>query len=228
VSTTVQNIYDQVCFAMLEDGGFTSGVYTEARFLHSLSTVLLDFCQRTGLVKNIFTEMINAGVSLYQVPEDIIEPQTCFVGGRLIERISRTELDSNVFEWPRQWGQPKYWHEDNLDVKFLELVPKPDFNGTNIEGDEPPYGTYDDFFPTQRNLTIVGAAAPDQTTWVLGDTLQIIPDSFTSYLVYGILEDIFGADGETADPQRRLYVKTRYEEGIALAVNLIGEEPEDN
>jgi hypothetical protein len=225
--TTVQQIHDSVCFAMLEDGSFTSGTFSEAQFLSTFSTVILDFCQKTGMVKKIFTEMISAGVSQYQVPDDLMEPQLCFVGGRLIEKTGRADLDSNIFQWPKQWGQPKYWHEDNLEVKFVELVPKPDWNGTNIAGTGPPYGKYDDFYPTEKNLTIVGSAAPVKTTWVLGDTIEIVPDIFVGYLVYGILAQIFSADSETKDPSRASYALMRFNEGIQLAEFLLDEEDEE-
>ncbi len=230
MSTTVNQVYQIVCRTLLEPNGFVLGVFSEARFLDALAVVLLDWAQRTGLTKHIYTEMISAGVSEYIVPDAIMEPQLCFVGGKLIEKTTDAELNQNHFEWKRQWDVPRQWHEDSLAPKRIELYPIPNYNGTNIPGGQPPYGKYvdgsgnPDFFPSERNLTIVGPAAPSKNTWALGDTLDAIEDCFVHYLAYGILAQIFSADGETKDVARGHYARARYEEGVSLAKALAAEE----
>jgi hypothetical protein len=224
MSVTVQQVYDRVTAVMLEDGGFVLGVFSQSQFLEVFGVVILDFAQRAALVKNIFTTPIYAGVPQYIVPDDVMKPELCFVGGKIIEKVFEVELMTGHFEWRRQWGPPRQWHEDNLAPKRLELFPKPDFNGASYPGDTPPIGKYGDFFPADHNLTMVGPAAPDQATWALGDPIQDVPDSFCLYLAYGVLAQIFGADGETRDAQRALYCRTRYEEGISLADAISREE----
>jgi hypothetical protein len=224
VSLLVSDIYAVVCDALMEPGGFVLGVCTEAQFLNALAVVMLDFSQRGTINMNIFTEMITAGNSKYIVPEDLMEPQLCFVGGRLIEKVTEADLTQGHFEWKREWGPPRQWHEDNLPVKQIELFPKPDFNGAEVDGDAPPIGTYDGFFPSQHNLTIVGPQAPSKTAWTLADTLDDVADSFGYYISYGILEQIFSADGENRDLQRAAYAKARKDEGIAISNALAQEE----
>jgi len=224
VSLTVQQIYDTVTAVCLEPNGFVLGVCTEDQFLNALAVVMLDFSQRGTININIFTEMITAGNSIYIVPEDLMEPELCFVGGRIIEKVTEADLTQGHFEWKKKWGPPRQWHEDNLPVKQIELFPKPDFNGAEVEGDTPPIGTYGDFFPGQHNLTIVGPQAPSKTAWTLGDTLDDVPDSFGYYISYGILEQIFSADGELKDLQRAAYCKSRKEEGISISNCLAQEE----
>jgi hypothetical protein len=213
----VATIYARVCAALLEPNGLALGIVTEAQFLNALADVLLDFSQQAPLDKQIFTELIQAGVGEYIVPDDLMAPELCFVGGKLIEKTTEADLTRGHFEWRRQWGPPKQWHEDSLEVKRVELFPKPDYNGTNIAGEEPPIGHYDDFYPAERNLTIVGPAAPSKTAWEAGDTLDGIPDSFTHYLTYGVLEKIFSSESELRDVQRAAYCRSRFDEGISLA-----------
>jgi hypothetical protein len=221
---TVQEIYDQVCYALLEDGGLVLGVFTEAAFLEALAVVLLDFSQRASLDKHIFTEMVNAGVSEYIVPDVLMEPEMCFIGGRLIEKVSEADLTAGHLDWRMQWGVPRQWHEDNLDTKRLQVFPKPDYNGTNIAGSTALIGKYNDWFPSERNLTMVGPAAPSKVAWTLTDTIDGVPNSFSNYIVYGILAQVFSAEAETRDVQRAMYCRTRFEEGIALANALARED----
>ncbi len=220
MAVTVLTVYEQVCYALCEDGGFVLGVFTEAQFLEALAVVLLDFSQRSPIDKHIYTTQIQAAVSEYTVPDDVMVPELCFVGGRVIEKVTEPDLTQGHLQWKGQTDTPRQWHEDNLAPKRLQLFPKPNYSGAPIPGG----GKYGGFFPSERNLTMVGPAAPSQTSWGIGDTLDGIPDSFTYYLVYGILEQIFSAEGETRDVQRALYCRTRYNEGIALASAIAREE----
>ena len=224
MSLLVSDIYKVVTSILLEPNGLVLGIVTDQQFLDALAVVMLDFSQRGTINMNIFTEMIVAGNSQYIVPEDLMEPQLCFVGGRIIEKVTEADLTQGHFEWKKKWGPPRQWHEDNLPVKTIELFPNPDFNGQDIPGDVPPIGTYGDFFPRQHNLTIVGPQAPSVTTWGMGDTLDDVPDSFGYYISYGILEQIFSADGENRDLQRAAYAKARKDEGIAISNSLAQEE----
>jgi len=230
--TSVQTIYGQVCYTLCEDppNGLTLGMVTLQQFLDILGVVLLDFCQRTGLVKTIFTAPIKAGVSLYQVPDDLMKPELAFVSGKIKERVTEDDLTNGHFKWRTENGWPRQWHEDNLPPKYMELYPRPSFNGVSYPGTTLPIGKYGDFFPADNNLTMIGAAAPDITAWTLVDSsgnpvyLQAISDVFTPYLVYGILEQIFSADGEMRDLQRAAYCRTRFLEAVTLAEHIARED----
>ncbi len=226
MSVTVQELYDVCTTVLLEDLGFVLGVFSEQQFLDVLAVVLLDFAQRAALGKTIFTEMISAGVAVYTVPDTLMKPELAFIGGKLIEKVTEADLTTGHFEWRKQWGPPRQWHEDNLNPKKIELFPKPDFNGANIPGDVPPIGTFGDFFPIQHNLSLVGPASPSKTAWTLADTLDpsIVPDQFLSAIVYGILEQVFSTEAELKDDQRALYCRTRYGEYVALAESLCRED----
>ena len=224
MSFTVQDIYGQCCYALLEDAGLTLGVITEQQFLDIFGVVILDFAQRASLVKNIFTTTIYAGRAQYTVPDDVMKPELCFVGGRIIEKVAEADLMQGHFEWRKQWGPARQWHEDNLAPKRLEVFPTPDLNGVAYSGTTPPVGEYDVFNPSDHNLTIIGPAAPDQVTWSLGDVVPDVPDSLSPYLVYGVLAQVFSGDNELRDIQRSAYCKARWQEMISLCDSIAREE----
>ncbi len=233
MSTTIQTLYNQCCYALCEDGGLTLGLFTEQQFLDILGVVILDFAQRTGLYKNIYTQTINAGVPQYTVPDNVIEPELCFVGGKIIEHVTEQDLSTGHYAWRKQKGWPKQWHQDNLPPKSIELFPSPEVNGvayTAPSGQPGPYGVYNDFKPNDRNLTMIGATGPTITSWTLTDgegnpvLLECVPDSFSPYIVYGVLEQVFSAEGETRDLQRAAYCRTRWLEGVNLANSICRED----
>lgn len=216
MSVSVQNLYSRITEILLEPGGFVLGVFTEAQFLHVLAAVAQDFAQRSPLDKKIFTTMVNAGVSEYVMPDDVMKPELCFIGGKLIEKSHEAELARGHIDWRRQTGPPRQWHEDSLAVKRLELFPTPDFNGANIPGDTLPIGKYGEFYPAERNLTVIGPGGPNKTAWTLADSIDI-PASFGPYLMFGVLEQIFSSESELRDLQRATYCRARYEEGIEVS-----------
>lgn len=218
MSVTVQTIVTQVEFALLEDGAFVLGRITQQQVLDILGIVILDFVQRAQLFWNIFTQRQVTGTSVYTVPDNVLRADSCFVAGRLMEKVTEEDLAYGVNKWRNVNDTPRQFHEDNLPPKSFETFPKPIATGA-VDG-----GTYGKFLPAENNLTIVGPAAPNQTTWAITDTLQSIPDPFTNYLVYGILEQVFSGENELRDMQRAAYCRTRFNEGIALAIAIVNED----
>jgi hypothetical protein len=233
--TTVLSLYQTVCWVLLEDKGFVLGVVTPQQFLDILGVVMLDFTQKAALYKNIFTTPIQAGQAQYVVPDDVMKPEVCFVGGKIIEKVTEADLTTGHYKWRTKNGYPHQWHEDNLAPKLVELFPIPNFNGVIYAGDDStPIGQYGVFNPADNNLTMVGPAAPDITAWTFLDgegnpvVLQDVPDSFAHYIYYGILEQIFSGENECRDEQRSLYARARYQEGISLANSIALEEMDEN
>ncbi len=80
------------------------------------------------------------------------------------------------------------------------------------------YGTISVIVPSAGNLMMSSTAIPTYTkTYALTDIIQGIPDSFTVYLKYGVLERVFKMDGEMKDSLRERYCKARFQEGVSLA-----------
>lgn len=217
MSTTVQDLYQRLSWDFLEDAGLVLGTLTSAQFLHYLEEAVLDFCEQTSLVKKIFTQQIMLAEPQYTIPDDI-RVQACFVGGVYLDHSSIEELYNSEYEWATKVGTPQCWFQDGLPVNKIQLFPIPDYTGTEIEGDTPPIGTYGTFAPTQRNFTAVGSANPTTLTLALIDNIPSeIPDSFTPYLLYRVMQRVFSLDGEAKDLQRSYYCEARWKEGISIA-----------
>lgn len=86
-----------------------------------------------------------------------------------------------------------------------------------IETPVPLFGTISDLVSSNGNLTLVATGKPIQTSYVLTDRIEILPDSWVPYIKYGILAVVFGRDGETRDVLRERYCSARLQEGINLA-----------
>lgn len=224
MSTTVQEIYQRVSWDLLENSGLVLGTVTPAQFLDYLAEAILEFCQGAGLVRKIFTQQIFMGQTQYLAPDDILLIQHCFVGGKYIDPTTLEELQNSEYEWPKQSGPPRAWFQDGQPESEIQLFPNPIYTGTAIAGSTPPIGNYDTFAPEENNLTIVGSAGPTTIAVDLtGNIPPEVPDSFTPYLGYRVLQRIFSTDGEAKDTQRAIYCGARWQEGISLAAAIRGE-----
>jgi hypothetical protein len=86
-----------------------------------------------------------------------------------------------------------------------------------LDAPNPGYGVFADLVPSTNNLTLMGTASPYQIENIGPQTyVEIVPDSFTPYLKYGILARIFGADSELRDLQKSAYCHSRYSEGTSI------------
>lgn len=211
MSVTVASLFTTVSYDLLEDTGLAIGIVTQQEFLDMLGLVIMDFLRRTRLIWKVYTQQIISGTSVYPVPELNPEVIQVYVNAQLV---GQTDLffPANLTYSVDTGATIQQWHEDQLGIQKFELLPIPNFTGT--AGGFPAYGT---FGVGARNVTIVVSSLASKETWGAGDTLDTIPDTFTPYLVYGVLEKIFSMDGESKDEQRALYCRSRYEEGITLA-----------
>ena len=217
---TVGSVYQTICWVLLEDTGLKLGIVTDDKFLAYVSEVVTDFLNRTRLVKTIFTQQINLGVGQYIIPEDLAEVEDVFVGGRLVERTTLEQLGYETPNWRTKIGPTRAWHVDGLPFKTIEITPLPYWQGAEYQGPQAPFGKYGDFWPDDRNLTLVGPASTTVTLLGLGDTLPVVPDPFSIYIGYGTMAKIFSDDAESKDIQRAAYCGARYEEAISIAKSI--------
>ena len=90
------------------------------------------------------------------------------------------------------------------------------------------FGTISNLVPSSANLMMSSTALPVQSkTYELTDLIQGIPDSFTVYLKYGVIERVFKMDGEMKDELRARYCAARFQEGVNLARAIMQEVEED-
>lgn len=214
MSVTVATVYNMVCWDLLEDFGLNLGIVTQTEFLDMLGLVLMDFLQRTSIKQVVYTQQITSGTSVYSIPEANPELFSVFYNANLLD-YSGVFAPGDVFFSVTQGATPVSWHQDQLPIQKVEIRPIPNFTGAAGAG---AYGTFE---VGSRNVSVVVSTLASKETWGAGDTLDTIPDTFTPYLVFGILEKIFSMDGESKDQQRALYCRSRYEEGIAVACSIV-------
>lgn len=84
-------------------------------------------------------------------------------------------------------------------------------------------GTISSLVSSALNTTMLCTLKPVATAFTMDEVIDFVPDSFISYLAYGVLAKVFSRDGETRDATREKYAMNRFEEGIALGKALSDE-----
>jgi hypothetical protein len=227
--TTVGNLYDQACYALLEDWqmgllpGLTLGMVTEQDWLDYFGIVFQDWLSKTGLTYNIFTQQVRQFTSQYLVPVDIQRILHCFLGGQYLERVHQQSLDDFNAAWQGCSGVPYYWFDDGLPIKTIQIAPTPSMSGIPytipLPDPGPPYGEYGSIDPLSGNLTMIGTQGmtAEEIELTMATVIPFVPDSFCHYLGYGVLYKIFAGDSEAKDEQRAHLCNARFQEGVNLA-----------
>lgn len=216
MSVTVQTIYNTICYDLLEDGGLVLGLVTFEQFINLLNLTILDMQTETEIIQAVYTQQITIGVAQYNVPDSLLRVDSAFCAGRLLSPSTVPELTAAIRGWRRaNTGVPQRWHEDELPIRLVELVPAPNYTGTAITGSSASTFWVAGASPAQhRNLTFVGPAQPS-TVSQLSDAIPLLPDDpVLGYIGFGILERIFSGENELRDPQRALFCGASYREGI--------------
>lgn len=213
VSFRVQDCYQTVCYALLEDSGLTLGLVTVQNFLDLFADVFLDFMNRTGLVQEIFTQQLNFNQSTYLSPLDITTITECFVGGVQLDHTSLQDLDEWRYNWRSVMDTPQWWHEDGLPPSTFEVAANPNYTGAGYKMPvdpalQPPFGVYGVFnaAPAVKSTGVVSTVGT-AVTWLTGD---IFNTGWGSY--YPVLNITIGG---TAYPLETVPTTT----GLTLAVS---------
>ena len=213
MATTIQSLVDRISNDLLEPNppGLLTGLVTQQQILDYIGLAVTDFLRDTGIIQTIATQQIVSGTSQYVVPDRMVDATYAFANSRIIEQV---DLSSNYLtgHW-QKLGQTKAFHRDGLPVKTIELIPPPNWTGA--------VAVANSFQPGGRNLTLCGPSLASKEQFLIGDTIDTIPDTFTGYIVFAVLEKIFSADGETKDAQRAAYCHSRVEEGMLLGRSIL-------
>ena len=141
---SVAEIYTRVFDYILEPNGPTTGVLTEQQVLDYLTEVVIDFLGAGALVSKPFVQLLQFGTGQYMYSDQLLSVLMAFVNERIISPETADELDSLLRSWRKaQPAMPRYWHEDRLPPKNVEIVPSPNFEGQYFAttGGAPFYGT---------------------------------------------------------------------------------------
>lgn len=109
------------------------------------------------------------------------------------------ELDTSVTLWPSGSDTPITWWQTTLAQQRLGIAPVPDNVGA-------------------LNLLYVALST---TLTGLGVALAI-PDDWAPYVLWGTLQELLSSDGPAFDPLRAQYCSKRYDEGVELALVMLG------
>ena len=126
------SIYAQCCDVLLEPGGLQLGLLTDDQFYVLANEVLIDFYEKTGIVKNVFNIQMSAGTSTYAEPDQMSEIDTALAGQTYLHRSSGYYLDNSDPAWALQSNAPTMFREDELPISQLQLSPTPNLTGNDI------------------------------------------------------------------------------------------------
>lgn len=244
---TVNQIYQEVCYDLLEDPveggghGLILGLLSVQQFIDLLNETLTEFTKESGISQTIFTETVMGGQPSYPVPAPIMRPDDVFLAGVILEQSDIATLSRYIPRFRYLQAYPTSWHDDNMPNQTLELAPVPNYNSSFIRGPnfpDPPHGQFGSFsVQVETPIGVLVTQTPDVSLALtiigptdiapvaaLTDTIQLIPDDIAlTYLAAGVLSRIFGGDSEEMDPGRADWCRNLFDEGIELMKQYFGE-----
>lgn len=125
------------------------------------------------------------------------------------------------------YGTIRNWTAGDIDVQATEPfygTIRDESGGVALLPSGPFLGTIRGMAFSKGNLSLIGTAAVFDQNPTLTSIVELIPDSFSAFISYGVLARIFGNDGETKDEIRRRYCAARYDEGVMLGKLIMAEE----
>lgn len=185
----VQDIYDDVCNALLEPNGLVLGMVTEDDFLRFYGEVYQDFLQGAGIIKKLANVVTVSGTSIYEKPEYAMEAEEAAYDRNYLHREDAFTLDALSASWKNQSGPPRRWHEDRLEVRHFEIQPVPARSGYSVTMAASLYGTisakslpvdFDVSVSAPLYGVIGGFSGPiylEAGAWGLGTIADLVPDS---------------------------------------------------
>lgn len=205
--TTSRELLEEIQRHMLEpviDGGQTWSVWTNTQVVKYLNERLTRFELETGLIKQITTIPVAAGVATVDLPTNLVDLYrlTWLQSGvtYVLNTVDKFTMDNGQPGWEVTTDTPWGYIEDPLDPLTIQLVPTPTSAGT--------LGVYMAF---------------DLGTMTGGvDEILPIPNCFTPAIKYGVMADMLSQEGEANDPERSSYCENRYQEGVQIARLLLG------
>ena len=205
-------VANNIIYRTLENGAADAAfptllttMFSSSEILDSLNRVQQKFLLDTGMntVRTAFPG--NPGQNQYALPTDSIRPRRLTWQDasdglvRALTQVETWELDQGYQQWPSDAAIPIAWLEDDLPQQQVQLAATPSNPGAVT------------LLYVQLAATLTGA----------GVALSI-PDDWTTYILWGALQELLSSDGPAFDPMRAQYCGRRYEEGVELAKVVLG------
>ena len=211
MSVTDTYIANSVIYSMLENGAADANfptllttMFTQQEIVDSMNRVQQAFLLATGMIVTRTVVAASPGQGKYPTPTNSIRPRrlTWQDGAgniRILTLADTWELDNGEPDWASDTGTPFAWWETTLGQQQVAVAPTPDA-------------------PGQINLLYIALST---TLTGLGVPLTV-PDDWSPYILWGTLAELLSSDGQSFDPVRANYCKTRYDEGVELANLVLG------
>ena len=183
--------------ATFSSGQTTHPLFTQTEMLGYLEDAQSDFLTKVRPVYNTDTKAITNGVRYYTQPANAIRLESiAIVSGDKpqLKNVSQSELDMEDPNWMSAITPsplPTRWFQDQIENARYGFKSLPQV------GD-----TAELWFSEKETATL------DL------DTTLLLPDVFTHYLKYRVLEMAWSKDGEQRDPDRADYCNRRYRMGL--------------
>lgn len=212
----IRTVYQVVCHTLLEPNGLTGtwGV-ADADFLAFVADSIRSFLQETGILVDFEVIQAAASTTRYEPQAVALRPQEVFYDLEALEWTTAGSMPRGV-NWQDEVDRPKYWHEDRVEQGKFEVMPAPSYSGA-APGAPPALSDGAD------NLLLFESVLPDLSALTLDSEITQIPRTFGWYIAYGVLWRIFSGDTLMKDGMRAAYAKARFDEGVAVAKEIMRE-----
>lgn len=180
------------------DDGQTWTLWTKDEVLGFLNLRIQRFLIETGLNRTEASIAATAGISEYDLPVDLMEIRRVEFDGSVLNRIDQATADDGMPGWPSTTGVPTDYIEEPRRSLSIQLVPPPISSGT---------------------VKVLYVRLPDDSV----DCLPLpLPNLFTWAIKWGVIADMLAKEGEANDPVRSEAAEGRFQEGVQLALLLLG------
>lgn len=213
MAISVNDLYLEVCDALLEPGGLTGQTITVTQFLEILNDCLRDFFESSNCFLKLNNVVAELGVRVYSQDWFINQPQTILCDESNIQQGSGNYWDNSDYRWQQLGpGTPQEWRNDELQEDQFEVRPSPAWNGYQVNFAGGFYGTFSatsdvitfdvNYDPASAGMygTIssgdYGAIYPEYTSPMYGIVANIIEPTlnFTQITTYTLDQEIGSLD----------------------------------
>lgn len=206
-NVTDQTLIKQITYQTLENGDADATGTTLLTSMFSIDQIVAAMNQRqwkflkdTGCVMTRESIAVTAGSPQYTLSNSYIDTRRLAfksnASGSKYSSLLRSdayEMDMGQTTWQTDSATPFLWQQMTLPTRGIEIAPLPSTGGTLSH------------LYVALSATLTG----------LGVELTV-PDAFSWVILYGVLADLLGSDGEGLDVARASYCEQRYSQGVEL------------
>ena len=201
------NLYKEMIYTLLENGNadatgtsLITPMFTIADLQEAVKQRQAQFMRDTGILMTHTSFVTSSGLGTYGLPVDCSTPYRLAWqpapqpsgGTSPLSKADEWSGDHSEADWNTTPGEPIAWTQTTQRNQTVRLMPAPAAVG-------------------QIDLIYVPLPIEDPLD------ATVLPVGFEIYIKWGALGDLFGREGESADPTRAAYCWQRWDEGVELA-----------